>query len=754
MVCGPPLVACERDEGARKAKPGDPATTNDNEDDEPKVLDAAASAGPLATSLPILSIADRCMLFESGTVLDVGHHASQALERFEFVSDPAPLMKTVAGQEVRSFDQMNNRLIFWTNQPMTEVTFEAMVQSARSERMAAYIDGIRLGSARLSGDDARLVRIHRSQLEISPGRHTLTVSLSRPTGLPPGADVSWLRVGAKLPDKSDHPSRRSEVFSEVTLDRTRSKAMVVKPRGRVRCPVWLPESSRLTLGIGAWGAGAAEGEVALIDQAGQRMVLSTLRKEEEDSRAPEQAEIDLSPYAGQLVELEFAAFAPTDSVRVAFVEPTIRIASTGAHRSRPTSLAVVIILGSLGARHTPPRAAEHGLLVLNQFRAGATFFPGYRTTSTSATSVVASLLTGLPPEVHGISNHRQALNSAVSTLASAVEVSGGRSAFFTGVPTSSSHHGFDRGFETFAASAPQEDLSATVPLERAAAWLQTRDELSRPALAIVHLRGAHPPFDIPRDQARNLPPAEYGGELTPRRAAIQLGVVRGRSAARRKLGEDDWTRLAEMEKAALKRQNMALVEFFEKLRRAELYDSALIVLMGDVPSSWEPDIPYEEDASLEEQSLSPPLLVKFPSLQLKGRAIEGRFAPRDLTHTIASSLGLEFATHTDAIQLDDPAASRLAQLRPHVAYRDREYSLRLGRFVLAGRDGSPPALCFYELDPSCSVDRSEEHWETARALWMTTYARLSPELERAEVPVELEPSGDFANALIVWGLNP
>lgn len=757
LISGLHCLACDRDrgtEGRREQQEIELASrgTFSERSHPDRIL--AEDSSPLSTSLPLLSIADRCMLFESGAVLDVGHPASHARERFELISDPAPLMKTVAGHKVRSFEQMHNRLIFWTSQPMTEIAFEAMVQSARSERMAAYVDGIRLGSARLSGDDPSVVRIHRTQLELAPGRHTLDLSLSRPQGGPPGADVAWLRVGSQLPARSDYPLRRSEVFSEVTLDGARSKVILVKPNGKVRCPVWLPESSRLTLGVGAWGAGRAEGEVALVDQAGERMVLTTLRKEEEDARAPQQAEVDLSPYAGQLVELEFAAFAPTDSVRVAFVEPTIRIAAASAYRSRSAPLAVVIILGSLGARHTPPRAAQHGLLALNQFRAGATFFPGYRTSSTSPTSVVASLLTGLPPQAHGISSHRQVLNSALSTLASAVEASGGRSAFFTGVPTSTAHNGFDRGFETFSASAPQDDLSATIPLERAASWLQGQNRASGPALAVVHLRGAHPPFDISREQARDLPPAEYGGEFSPRRAAIQLGAVRARSTNRQKLSDEDWIRLAEMEKAALQRQNAALVEFFEQLRRARLYEPALIVLMGDVPSSWAPSIPYDAKATLAEESLAPPLMVKFPNLQLKGKAIEGRFAPRDLTRTISGSLGLDFSTYPDAIQLDDPGASRLAQIRPHLAYRDQEYSLRVGRFVLSGRDGAPPTLCFYEIDPSCSIDRSNDHWATARALWMTVYSKLSPELHGAPRPEELEPTGDFANALIVWGLNP
>ena len=92
-------------------------------------------------------------------------------------------------------------------------------------------------------------------------------------------------------------------------------------------------------------------------------------------------------------------------------------------------------------------------------------------------------------------------------------------------------------------------------------WIRPKDEFSfikknrateSPLLVFVHLRGGHAPFDISKDVARELPPAEYGGDLSPRRAAIQVAEVRTRShPARRRIPEEDWVRLGAMRKAAL-----------------------------------------------------------------------------------------------------------------------------------------------------------------------------------------------------------
>jgi hypothetical protein len=347
------------------------------------------------------------------------------------------------------------------------------------------------------------------------------------------------------------------------------------------------------------------------------------------------------------------------------------------------------------------------------------------------------------------------LSRDVITLASTVEGQGGRSAFFTGVPLSFEPFGFDRGFGLFESVAPQEDRPATEPVTLAKKWLAKHLGHEDPVLAVLHLRGGHPPFDISTDATAELPPPEYGGNLTPRRSAIQLGEIRERNSARnRQMPDEDWTRLWALQKASLLRQNGEIAEFFDWLRRRDAYDDSLIILVGDVAAGEVPLIPFADHAPLDESYLSPPLIIKFPSAHEGGSEVFGSFAPRDLAQTLLEGLGLTWDVDGGSIDLGSSDAARLALLRPHVAYRDTSYSMRLGEMLLRGEDGHAPKLCQPSIDPNCLTDRSDERALESRALWFELFQELTGPLSKPPAKIPVEPIERHQNALVVWGVKP
>jgi hypothetical protein len=211
--------------------------------------------------------------------------------------------------------------------------------------------------------------------------------------------------------------------------------------------------------------------------------------------------------------------------------------------------------------------------------------------------------------------------------------------------------------------------------------------------------------------------------------------------------------MTSLQKAALLKQSSELTKLLEWLRQEGAYDDTLIVMAGDVGAGEVPDIPFSHDAGLEEPYLAPPLLVKFPGGFEGGSQVFGYFAPRDVTQTLAHELGLEFDQVDDGISLDSTDAPRRALLRPHIAYRKGQYSMRLGNMLMAGEDGSPPRLCFPALDPTCGVDRSDQHVLESRALWFVLYSALSGPLTQPEEPEEIGADPRFENALMVWGVQ-
>ena len=77
--------------------------------------------------------------------------------------------------------------------------------------------------------------------------------------------------------------------------------------------------------------------------------------------------------------------------------------------------------------------------------------------------------------------------------------------------------------ERFVEHAPNSGDAATAPIDDAAAWIAeiAKDQRDVRLLAVVHARGAHPPWDVTAKELAALQPVDYGGLIEPRRAAQQ-----------------------------------------------------------------------------------------------------------------------------------------------------------------------------------------------------------------------------------------
>lgn len=689
-------------------------------------------------------------------VIDLGDAGAQARRRFALVHAKAPELITREGESFRKLDQMNTDFVFWLTEELESFELSARVHGLGSERLAAYIDGKRLGSAKLRAGRTETIVINGREKTVAPGRHILTLAISRPRGGNPEADVSWVRLGpSQSKDASlELPATRRETFTEVTIGEERLRSVVLRPSGSLRCSVWVPPQTQLVARVGIWGEGPGEVEVVVHTPRGERFVVASQAREEDDPRDFKPLVADLSRFASQFVDLELSAPHTLKRARLAIGEPRLRSQQEESKTAPRPRRALVVLFSGLSGKHAPPAAAANGLPIMNQMAQDGVYFQGYRTTSTSVVSVLASLFTGLPPWHHGVTGPEGGLSPNLMTLASSIEGRGGRSSLFTAVPLSFAPLGLQRGFGSFESYAPQEDVPAVQPIREAQSWFKKHLEHEGPVLGVIHLRGGHPPFDVSKEEAAELSPAEYGGNLSARRAAIQLSEIRSRRSERhRRMPDEDWARMNALQKAALLKQSAELSKFFEWLRQEGAYDETLIILAGDVGAGEVPDIPFAHDAPLEEPYLAVPLVVKFPRAFHGGEQVFGYFAPRDLTQTLVHALRIEFDQASDAISLDSTDAPRRAFLRPHIAYRKGEYSMRLGDMLLLGEDGAAPRLCFPALDPTCGVDRSEQHVLESRALWFVLYNALSGPLTDPESPEEVGEDTRFENGLEVWGVR-
>lgn len=127
----------------------------------------------------------------------------------------------------------------------------------------------------------------------------------------------------------------------------------------------------------------------------------------------------------------------------------------------------------------------------------------------------STMLTGLPPHLHGARTNGTSVNADVTTLAEILRDSGySTGAFVSGAPMRSEISGLDRGFEHYEDEFPAARRSAESVMALAKGWLARR--LANPYFLFIHLYDAHGPY---------LPSSRYAALFPAGGASGRVGTI-------------------------------------------------------------------------------------------------------------------------------------------------------------------------------------------------------------------------------------
>lgn len=722
----------------------------------------SAAAPPSPAAVELLDHLQACEVRHRGLLLDLGTPATRPLHDFSLVPDPTAEEIEQGGASYGRLRKRDLGLTFWLDAPIErDLVFGVRLRAGTARRLAVAIDGRRLGSLKLDPAQATVGTLTAESATLASGRHRLQLRFSgaAPKGREYFADIDWIRLGISDEAEATYAAPTlADIRRDFSLDGKPLRSLVLRAPGSVRCPVRPAADAVLRLSLGYWGEGSGTAEVRLVEDGA---ALTTLQQRHVLGGGGAQwvpLEVDLGAYAGRVVSVELRAMMTEDGGRLAFGEPRLVRREERGTSVPEAQNAIVIVASALDRRRTPPWGPMGSQSALGELVRTGVAYSDYRVPTTLPAGVMATLLTGLHPRSHTVEDPGARLPASVRTLGAALKMAGGRTAYFTGVPTSFAPFGFNTGWDRFVAHSPVHDVPATAPIEDATRWLEQRLQGGKTErrLVVVHARGAHPPWDLPREDVAQLPPEEYGGAIDARRGGIVLGNVRARRrVVNRRLTAEEWVRLRALEEAALVRQNEALQRMFEMLRREDAWDDTLIVYLGDVAVGDPPRVPYEPLPPLTEDHLLVPLLVKFPQGVAAGTRAGASATTVDVTCTLLRALRLEVPEQLEGVDLfalasgEEPVGGRAL-----VATRATHYSTRVGSWLLAGRSGRVPSLCQLDVDPACTSDLFDTRSMVGQALWRWMFlaesAALRPDRRAAaREPASIDP--ELAAALTVWG---
>jgi hypothetical protein len=746
LLGGMSLVGCE---SCARRLPVDVSVATQPTEQAP----AANQATP-APGLSLLNELGRCEISHHGVLIDLGTEAVNQRRAFSAgpfsdVSNQIRSGKTfasISGRDV-SYD-------FWLQRASEPLSVAMRARAGRTDKVSVYIDDERMGNLKLPSAGPEVVVSAPGKRALAAGRHTITLRFAggRRTDSEPHAEIDWLWAGDRAQLTASYaPPTLDDVVSDVVLGGQPRRSIVLRVPATVRCVVKAVRDEQLDLSVGHWGEGQGTAQVRALVEGEAPVVLAEYSLQGAEQAQWQVSNLDLSRFNGRMLTLELSAMQSSGSGRIAFGEPVLSV-----HKELPAPVVaqnvVLVVMSGLSHAALPPWATVPGFRAMTELARQGVTFNGYRTRSTSASAVVTSMLTGMPPHLHTVEDGEHRLPSTVFTLAEMLKQQGVQSVIFTGVPNTFQPSGLNRGWDRFVAISPIKDLPAAEPITQALSWLadSLKANAEQRRFVVIHARGGHPPWDLSREEAAALPPEEYGGVLEARRGGIILSQLRARGPSNRnRLRQEDWTRLQAMQSFTLRRQDQALTRLMDLLHERGQWDKTLFVFVADVSMGAPPSIPFGT-APLSEDRLLAPLLVKFPGGFQAGRQVSTSCTTEDITRTIADALGLADHQQIEGNTLLNAADDREPPTgRPLVAMMGNQFATRWGPWLLMGEFGSVPRLCQMEVDPSCVSDLFAQHPASALALWHGTFEssqqRPTAKSERAT------PDEETQAAFLVWG---
>jgi arylsulfatase A-like enzyme len=718
------------------------------------VAPEAPPSGDSEQVIDILRETPRCDVFHRGAFLDLG--SASADSRFGFALEP-PAGVTNITREGASWAQISDRSLsqsFYTDHP-SPVFVSARVRGVSARQATVRIDGRVHGTLQFGRSSTEVVSTKVSTEPLEAGSHTLTLQFHGASRNQPFAELDWIRVGEPDEDPSTFapPTERDLVIDAVIGNQPR-RAVALRAPGTFRCGLVVREGMTLQATLGYAGPGSGEAELRIVEPAHEPTVVHAAAVGgEHDLHATVQLPLDT--WRGKVVALELVAKKAAAGGRVLFGEPSISMQAATIPPRTPARASILVVLSSADRAHLPPYTDVPALAALTNLAASSVVFRHHRAVTTVVTGEMASLVTGLAPQVHAVMDAAARLPARFPTLGTVAHDGRVSSAMFSGNPASFEAFGFNRGWDKFEAFSPVSGEDTRTPLINGTRWIEShlQDSKDDRVLAVLHTRGGHPPWTATAEEIHSLPPVDYSGPVEARRAGQVLARARGKRS-RWRLTAADRTRLEGFYALALIAEDQALGALIANLRKLGVWDSTLLVVTSDVAMGGAGRVPFGDGERLDEDLLEIPLIVHFPGGRSGGKMIDAHTSSLDLIETMLGALGLQAPDGLQGRDLYEIAANpeRFA-LRPQMATLGREYATRLGELVLRGEVPKAPVLCDLTIGPGCSGPTPPSMAYVAGMLWRETFLRYrdaaTGKNRASREPATLDP--DTLAALTVWG---
>ncbi len=245
-----------------------------------------------------------------------------------------------------------------------------------------------------------------------------------------------------------------------------------------------------------------------------------------------------------------------------------------------------------------------------------------------------TLLTALPPEVHGVVEDRFRLGRTVPTLAEVLRQRGYATAAFVSGPYLDAGYGFARGFDHYddysavRISRPATHRARTSPalLTALETWLDGQVGTPRPHFLFVHMWDVHYDFNPPPPYDTMFDP-DYQGTVTTEDFETGTSVHAG-------MEPRDLEHVVALYDGEIRYTDAYLGRIVEALRRRRGGDETVVVVTSDHGEEFFEHGMKGHRNALYDESIRVPLIIRYPKTIPAGTVVESQVRLLDVAPTI------------------------------------------------------------------------------------------------------------------------
>jgi arylsulfatase A-like enzyme len=292
---------------------------------------------------------------------------------------------------------------------------------------------------------------------------------------------------------------------------------------------------------------------------------------------------------------------------------------------------------------------------VDRFAQESVLFESAYSQSASTVPSTASLMTGTRATTHRLSS-RTKLRRDLPTMAEILSDAGFKRSGFIGNPhAGAAALGLDRGFDPCVQVYALPKLQETRPLEETSnfrvAWPGDINEQVIAALpgfkkkgqfAYIHYLQPHKPYDPPAKYVERFDPDKAGACKCGGQSWMKLHEKFVEANRTGHVSSTDLAHLMAQYRATLSYVDQAFGELVRELKKAGLYDDALIILSSDHGDAFFDHHRFGHNVHLYDDMVRIPLIVKFPrSDEIKPRRLRSLVETVDVMPTVLDFLNLD-----------------------------------------------------------------------------------------------------------------